>query len=166
MSICQDVHSSQSIERVYTLVLNKEGNVLICQTEANYTGHAWSMLMTSLPGGCDPVQAARQALYDLGYESQHWVYLGSYVGMEKQAVHFLFARNAYRVYTSPLYGNGYRWVSPHDLRYALLDGRVTKVGDATTIALAMYLMEPLKVCDTAVSRTNPLSINSIILTDA
>lgn len=151
MSIHQSTHSSQGAERVYTLVLNTEGKALVCHTDISHVGSGWSMLAASLPDGDDPIQAAKQRLYDLGYESQHWFYLGSYVNIEKQAVHFLFARNAYRVYTSPFYGKSFHWVCPRELRYALLDGRITRVGDATTVALAMYLMEPHKTRDTAVS---------------
>ncbi len=165
MSIHQTTHSNQDTERVYTLVLNTEGKALVCHTDISQVGSEWSMLVASLPDDHDPIQAAKQSLYDLGYESQQWVYLGSYVSIEKQAVHFLFARNAYRVYTSPFYGKNFRWVCLHELRYALLDGRITKVGDATTVALAMYLMEPHKRRDTAVSPTHPFSANFSIRSD-
>ncbi len=166
MTVCQNSRSSQDAEQVYALVLNTEGNALICQTEADRPGHVWSIPMTCLPDGHDPVQAAQQTLFQLGYESQHWFYLGSFIGGENQIVHFLFARNAYRVRTSPFYNNGFRWVCPRDLRYALLDGRITKVGDATTVALAMYLMEPHKTRDTAVSPTYVFPSSSPIRTDA
>ncbi len=125
-------------ERVYVLVLNADGNVLVRQVHS--IPRSWTMLRASLDGNEDPIMVARMELSALGYESTHWVYLGSFSNAEGRVIHFLFARDARRTSSLGAGTNGVQWVSLRDLRYALLDGRIGQIADATSIALTMYLM--------------------------
>lgn len=136
-------HHPSALEQAYALILNPDGQALVRQSRTNCTVPCyWNMFKVDLPDSHDPLKVAREELFSLGYESGDWVYLGSYTNAGKEVIHFLFARNA-RAARSPFTPpKDVDWVSLRDLRHALIDGRIGQVGDATSIALAMYLMTP------------------------
>lgn len=128
-------------EKVYALILNADGKVLVRQEHTNGSiSLNWTMLWASMADNQDPVTIARCELSRLGYQCTHWVYLGSYANSEGRINHFLFARDARESLAALPGKKGVEWVSLRDLRYALLDGRIGQVSDATSIALTMYLM--------------------------
>jgi hypothetical protein len=132
-------------EQAYALILNPDGKALVRQTKTTCTvPFYWTMFKVDLPDSQDPLKVAREELFTLGYESGDWVYLGSYANAGKEVIHFLFARDARAAFSraTPPPPKDVNWVSLRDLRYALLDGRIGQVGDATSIALAMFLMTP------------------------
>lgn len=128
-----------AMECVYALILNDNDCALVRHVSTPGNTPYWTMLKAKLPTGQNPICAAQAELDSLGYRAAKWMYLGTYVDGESRVIHFLFAKNA-RLQTVATPGkNGVQWVSLEDLRYALLDGRIGKIGDATSIALAMYL---------------------------
>ncbi len=148
--------SLTSTEQVYALILNSDGKALVRQVlpSLNASIH-WTMLRANLADNQDPVAVARDELFAYGYESPSWIYLGSFTSSEGRVFHFLFARDAQKAPCEQCGKNGVQWVSLRDLRYALLDGRIGQMSDATSVALSMYLMALHHKSETAVTPPKP-----------
>ena len=92
----------------------------------------------------DPFTAVQRLLLAItGYQTTHWSYLGSHVSDRNQsdgAGYFFCAQQVRPV--AGMQPNepdryGVKWVPLTDLRYALLDGRITIMSHALTVSLAL-----------------------------
>jgi len=130
-------------DQVFALIFNEQNEALIL--EAPPRGHGWpewQLVRDSLPTHEDPLPFAKRKLLELaGYESEEWIYLGSYRlndSQETGAGHFFCARKACPVPTNEA-TQPVRWVNHHELRHALIDGRVSSMHFAITISLGLLL---------------------------
>lgn len=125
---------------VNALVLNKAGEALVLEVEKPNSGVYWQMLASYLTPKDDPFTAVQHRLEQLtGYQARQWSYLGSHAIEANRlfGTGFLFcARQAHQV-TEPLAAEGtVKWVSLVNLRYALLDGRISIMSHALTVSLS------------------------------
>lgn len=126
------------------VVLNETGEILIHEGYRHGARrHSWQMVEANLDRAeADPFCSIQRALGEVGYASDHWRYLGSFVVDGDQHVsvaHFFLAMDARRVEeaTAP----EWRWVSRDELHAALLDGRVNLLNYATNLTLAYIALE-------------------------
>jgi 8-oxo-dGTP pyrophosphatase MutT (NUDIX family) len=134
-----------SCDYVNALALSDAGEALIFE-RGNLGGmSSWQVVGGYVQEGEDPMMAVQRTLLEeTGYHSENWLYLGSYMmsnGNEQETVgHFFCAQDAEEV-ASPKPAENHdreiRWVSQRDLRYALLDGRISVLNYAITISMAL-----------------------------
>jgi ADP-ribose pyrophosphatase YjhB (NUDIX family) len=106
---------------------------------------SWHVVGGLVENGEDPMTAVKRSLRETaGYGSDEWLYLGSYMMAEADQQlgvgHFFCARGAQPVGKPSKNAQDdleLRWVSQRDLRYALLDGRVSVLSYAITISMAL-----------------------------
>jgi hypothetical protein len=132
---------------VNALALSNSGEAMIFERDKLDTGMlSWRVIGSYLKNGEDPMVAAQRTLLDeTGYSSDEWLYLGSYVMADSDehqtgVGHFFCARDAQQIARPQ--GNGpdglkMKWVSQRDLKYALLDGRISVLSYAITISMAL-----------------------------
>jgi hypothetical protein len=133
---------------VNAVVLNKQNEALILEGyQHGLEASSWQMLGSYLKNKDEPFTAVKQALLQLvGYKSDNWVYLGSFITDANRhggVGHFFCAHDAVQVAApSPesLRLVQMRWVSLTDLRYALLDGRITGASYALNVALSLRML--------------------------
>lgn len=132
---------------VNALALSDSGEAMILERGKPGGGmSSWRVVGGYMSNGEDPMTAAQRTLLDAtGYHSDEWLYLGSYVMSDSEQAesgvgHFFCARDAQQI-ARPNVGSlediEMRWVSQRDLKYALLDGRVSVLSYAITISMAL-----------------------------
>jgi hypothetical protein len=136
-----------STDYVNVLALNDVGQAMICESVQNGGGYSsWQVIEGKVAQGEDPMTAVQRTLLEkTGYHSDHWMYLCSYtIADDHQQLgvgHFFCARNARQIadydYVSPCRDRNLKWVSQRDLKYALLDGRISILSYAITISMAL-----------------------------
>lgn len=133
-----------TIDYVNALVVNEAKQALVLEAEKTGGGLCWLMIGRYLQPDEDPFTAVQQKLLELtGYQTRQWAYLGSHGVSESQllGVGSLFcAQRAHQVATPcPEAQLPYivKWVPLTDLRYALLDGRITTMSHALTVSLSL-----------------------------
>jgi hypothetical protein len=130
------------------VVLNQEGEILIHEGYRHGARrHSWQMVGAYLEGAeADPFCSIQRALVEVGYVSNSWRYLGSFVVDGDQHVsvaHFFLALDARPAAESSPFtlAPEWRWVSRADLQSALADGRVNLLNYATNLMLAFMALE-------------------------
>jgi 8-oxo-dGTP pyrophosphatase MutT (NUDIX family) len=110
----------------------------------------WQVVGGYIEQGEDPLTAAqRELLEETGHEAENWRYLGSFVIDANRHVgvgHFFLCTNAHAVRqpdSGDLEETRLRWVSLKDLRYALMDGRISIISYAMNITLALLALNKL-----------------------
>jgi ADP-ribose pyrophosphatase len=132
---------------VNAVVLNEQNDVMILEGyKHGLEMSTWQVLGSYLEQDEDPGTAVKQQLLNLtGYESNDWVYLGSFVADANRhggVGHFFCARGATLVQEaadSPNQDVQVRWVSLKELKYALLDGRISGASYALNVALTLRM---------------------------
>lgn len=139
-----DVMPFYTLNYVNALVLNEAKQALVLETEKAGGGVYWLMLGRYLQRDEDPFTAVQQKLLELtGYQTGQWAYLGSHAVDESQllGVGALFCAQQARPVATPCMNQQLaytvRWIPLTDLRYALLDGRITSMSHALTISLSL-----------------------------
>jgi ADP-ribose pyrophosphatase YjhB (NUDIX family) len=132
---------------VNVLALNEAGEAMILEHGQNGGGYSsWRVIEGQVAQGEDPMTAVQRTLLEeTGYQSDHWMYLCSYtITDDHQRLgvgHFFCARNARQLadhYCVDLaQDRKLKWVSQRDLKYALLDGRISTLSYAITISMAL-----------------------------
>lgn len=133
---------------VNVVVLDPEGKVLVLEGYKHGLGRSsWQVPGGYLEAGEEPLNAARRELREeTGYASDEWRSLGSFVVDANRRVgvgHFFLARNAQQVAApshDDLEGFAIRWVTPEEVKKALLDGRVGIISYAANLALALIVL--------------------------
>lgn len=143
-----EVAKVQQHDYVNAVVLNQMGQALVFETaRPSGSGVYWEVLHHCLPANSDPFTAVQTALLqNVGYQTNHWSYLGSHTMSLNQPTGngFFFCAKQARQVSAPQ-PNGHspsttRWIPLTDLRYALLDGRIAIVSHALTASLALLTM--------------------------
>ena len=133
---------------VNVLVLSEENEALILEGYKHGVGRSsWQVVGGYLQEGEDPLTAVqRELLEDTGYQTDNWLYLGSYVVDPNRHVgigHFFCARDVKQI-TKPRHEDveavEAKWVSLEILRRALLDGRIAGASYAINVALALLVV--------------------------
>lgn len=133
---------------IIALVLNEAGEALVWERQKPGGGACWQMLEQILQAHEDPFTAVQQALLaQTGRQTEQWAYLGSHVVDASQPVgigYFFCAQKSHEVGAAaqewqtpdgePLCP---KWVSLTDLRYALLDGRLTVTRHALVVSISL-----------------------------
>jgi ADP-ribose pyrophosphatase YjhB (NUDIX family) len=136
---------AQTRDFVNALAISDAGEAMIFEEGASTGGvMSWHVVGGHIEDGEDPMSAIQRALLEVaGYSSDEWLYLGSYMAEADQDMgvgHFFCARDA-RPACQPVsvihQEMKIRWVSQQDLRYALLDGRISVLSYAITISMAL-----------------------------
>lgn len=131
------------------VVVNQAGEILIHEGYRHGARrHSWQMVGAYLERAeADPFCAIQRALGEVGYTSDSWRYLGSFVVDGDQHVsvaHFFLAMDAKPVEVEDKAGFAapeWRWVSRDELQGALIDGRVNLLNYATNLTLAFMALE-------------------------
>lgn len=140
-----NVHVSppHMLDYVNALVLNTAGEALVFEVEKPGSGVYWQLLDRYLQPQEDPFTAVQQKLQHMtGYQTRQWAYLGSHAIEASRlfGVGFLFcAQQAVQVAEpAPNRPEGVvvKWVPLVNLRYALLDGRISIMSHALTVSLS------------------------------
>lgn len=134
---------------VNALILNEAGEAMILEGyKDDNSWSSWQLAGGYLEEDEDPYTAVqRELLEETGYSCAQWLYLGSYTIDANQQVgvgHFFFATGAQRIADpdlSNLEAIDVKWVPIKDLKYALVDGRISVISYAANIALALLLIE-------------------------
>lgn len=129
------------------LAFNEKGQALIVEDlTANSAWGSWHLVNGILQKGEDPIQAVQdQLLKFTGYQSDHWLYLGSFMLNTNQPDvngHFFAAlgvKDTDHAHFFDVNTCSLKWVSRKDLKYALLDGRIGVMSYAVTASLALLL---------------------------
>lgn len=130
---------------VNALAISDAGEAMIFEEGTSREGAlSWHVVGSPIEDGEDPMSAIQRALQTTGYRSDEWLYLGSYMVTEDDqdmgVGHFFCARDTRPVcqpVTQADQEMKIRWVSQQDLRYALLDGRISVLSYAITISMAL-----------------------------
>ncbi|MCP4423997.1 MAG: NUDIX domain-containing protein [Chloroflexi bacterium] len=141
-------YANTSSADYFTLVaLNESGEALIFEdlTAISAWG-SWHMVSGLLKDGENPLTAVRrQLLKTTGYDSNDWLYLGSFMLNNSRpdvTGHFFFAHDV-QLIAQPRHSDSQtcaiRWVPQRDLKYALFDGRIGIMSYAFTVAMAMLM---------------------------
>lgn len=131
---------------VNALAISEAGEAMIFEQGKHGGGMtSWHVVGGYVENGEDPMTAVKRSLLEsAGYGSDEWLYLGSYMMSETDQQigvgHFFCARDAQPI-GEPVENVPealkLRWVSPRDLRYALLDGRISMLSYAITISMSL-----------------------------
>ena len=131
------------LDYVNAMVLNTAGEALVFEVDKPGSGVYWQMLDRYLQPKEDPFTAVQNKLQQMtGFQTRQWAYLGSHAIEASRlfGVGFLFcAQQAVQVAEpAPLRTEGVaiKWVSLVNLRYALLDGRISIMSHALTVSLS------------------------------
>lgn len=109
--------------------------------------HSWQMVGAYLEKAEeDPFCSIQRALGEVGYTSNNWRFLGSYVvdgDQHLSVAYFFLALNAERSRPERDFSTTpeWRWVSRQELQTALLDGRINLLNYATNLMLAFQALE-------------------------
>ncbi len=132
---------------VNAFVVNEANKVLVLEgTDNGRSWSSWQMIGRGLKTDEDPILAVQQELLlRTGYTCKNWVYLGTFVVDETQsrgAGHFFCARSLEK--TSILdealtHDLKPKWVAKHEIKQALLDGRIAVINHAIAVSLAMLM---------------------------
>jgi 8-oxo-dGTP pyrophosphatase MutT (NUDIX family) len=130
------------------VVVNEAGEILIHEGYRHGARrHSWQMVGAYLERAEeDPLCSIQRALGEVGYTSNDWRYLGSYVVDGDQHVsvaYFFLAMNVRKAQLESdfIAAPEWRWVSRADLETALLDGRINLLNYATNLMLAFQALE-------------------------
>ncbi len=131
------------LDYVNALILNKAGEALVLEVEKPGNGVYWQLLDQYLQPKEDPFTAVQHQLQQMtGFQAKQWAYLGSHAVEASRlfGVGFLFcAQQAIQVAEPAPHrpeGVAIKWVSLVNLRYALLDGRISIMSHALTVSLS------------------------------
>ncbi len=135
---------------VNAVVLNKEKEVMILEGyQHGLEASSWQVLGSHLEKDGEPYETIQQELLQMsGYQSDNWIYLGSFVvdaDHHGGVGHFFCALDAVQT-AQPENGPNLaqiRWVSLKDLHYALLDGRIAGASYAINAALTLLTLPRL-----------------------
>jgi hypothetical protein len=138
------VSSPHKLDYVNALVLNSMGEALVFEVQKPNSGVYWQLLDRYLQPKEDPFTAAQQKLKQMtGFQTSQWAYLGSHAIEASRlfGMGFLFcAQQAVQV-AEPEPNRpevlAIKWVPLVDLRYALLDGRISIMSHALTVSLSL-----------------------------
>jgi ADP-ribose pyrophosphatase len=133
---------------VNALIMDASGKAMIMEGYKHGAGRrSWQVLGGYLEEGEDPMTAVqRELLEETGYSSNDWFYLGSYVVDANRHIgvgHFFCAFGAQKIAqpdSDDVESFAIKWVSPGELRQALLDGRIAVISYAITISLALLTL--------------------------
>jgi ADP-ribose pyrophosphatase len=133
---------------VNAVVLNENNEVMILEGyKHGLEMCSWQVLGGYLEAGEDPVTAVqRELLEETGYQAPEWLYLGSFIQDANRHAgigHYFCARHARQVAEpnhNDLEAFGIKWVPLKDVKYALLDGRISGSSYAINIALALLML--------------------------
>lgn len=135
------------LDYVNALIVNKAGQALVFEVEKPGGGVYWEMMDRYLQPKEDPFTAVQQKLRQVtGCEAVNWSYLGGHAteASRLNGVGFLFCAQQARqvVVPTPAGLTPYclKWVPLTDLRYALLDGRISVMSHALTVSLALLTL--------------------------
>lgn len=130
------------------VVVNEAGEILIHEGYRHGARrHSWQMVGAYLEGAEeDPFCSIQRALGEVGYTSNNWRYLGSYVVDGNQHVsvaYFFLAMDVSKAHPESDFSTApeWRWVSRADLQTALIDGRINLLNYATNLMLAFQALE-------------------------
>lgn len=129
------------------VAFNRSGQILVVEDlTANSAWGSWHLINGVLKKGENPITAVKRKLLELtGYRSENWLYMGSFMLDANQPDvngHFFSALDAEPTAKTDDFNPGtclFKWVSPQELKYALLDGRIGVMSYAVTAALALLL---------------------------
>ena len=132
------------LDYVNALVLNAVGEALVFEVEKPGSGVYWQLLHRTLQPKEDPFTAVQQQLQQMtGFQPSQWAYLGSHAIEASRlfGMGFLFcAQQAVQV-AEPAPNCPdvltIQWVPLVDLRYGLLDGRISIMSHALTVSLSL-----------------------------
>ncbi|MCB8977654.1 MAG: hypothetical protein H6657_09555 [Ardenticatenaceae bacterium] len=128
------------LDYVNALVLNSAGEALVFEVEKPGGGVYWQILESSLQPNDDPFTAVQQRLEQAaGFQAKQWSYLGSHAIEVSRlfGTGFLFCARQAKQVAEPIWDGGEaKWVSLVNLRYALLDGRISIMSHALTVSLS------------------------------
>jgi ADP-ribose pyrophosphatase len=133
---------------VNAVVLNEKNEVMILEGyKHGLEMFSWQVVGGYLEEGEDPVTAVqRELLEETGYQAQEWLYLGSFIQDANRYAgigHYFCARKAVQI-AEPCHNDleafGIKWVPLKDLKYALLDGRISGSSYAINVALALLML--------------------------
>lgn len=137
---------------VNAVVMNEAGQVLVL--EGNVNGRSWSswqLIGRKLTTDEDPMYAVqRDLLLRTGYVSEEWIYLSTFVIDDSQkdgAGYFFCAQNTKKVISPDDQHKGklkLKWVTKHELKQALLDGRIAVINQAVAATFAMVMCNKIK----------------------
>jgi len=131
---------------VNALPLSETGEAMIFERGKNGSGaYSWQVVGGYVEEGEDPMTAIQRVLLEKsGHSSEDWVYLGSYMITDTEHQmgigHFFCAQNTQQATQSPDFTHEdmeIKWVSQRDLKYALLDGRISVLSYAITISMVL-----------------------------
>jgi ADP-ribose pyrophosphatase len=133
---------------VNVVVLNDAGQAMILEGYKHGLGRSsWQVPGGYLKRGEEPLAAAqRELMEEIGYESDDWRSLGSFVIDANRGVgvgHFFLATGAMQVAASThddLEGFEVKWVDLAEVKQALMDGRVGIISYAANLALALLTL--------------------------
>lgn len=130
------------------LAFNEAGEVMIIEDlTANSAWGSWHLVSGLIKDGENPLTAVERRLLELtGYQSNNWLYLGSFMlnaRYPNAAGHFFSARHVIKVSQPRINPNqmcAVRWISRQELKLALIDGRIGMVNYAVTASLALLML--------------------------
>lgn len=133
---------------VNAVVLNKQNEVMILEGyKHGLEMSSWQVLGGYLDEGEDPVTAVqRELLEETGYHADDWLYLGSFIQDANRHAgigHYFCARQARQIaepHHDDLEAFGIQWVPLKELKYALLDGRISGSSYAINVALTLLIL--------------------------
>jgi 8-oxo-dGTP pyrophosphatase MutT (NUDIX family) len=136
---------------VNVVVFNGLGQALILEGYKHGARRSsWQVVGGYLEPDEDPLSAAqRELLEEAGHHSEQWRYLGSFIVDANRHVgtgHFFLCLDA-REIAAPtpddLEPFSLRWVSLKELKYALMDGRISVISYAMNVSLALVALNKL-----------------------
>lgn len=136
---------------IIALVLNEVEEAMIWEGQKSGGGPYWQVMEQFLSPDEDPFTAVQQALLaQTGRQTDHWAYLGSHIVDTSQPVgvgYFFCAQHTHEVAAvTPKWQTPgeemlcRHWVPLTDLRYALLDGRLTVTRHALIVSLSLLTL--------------------------
>jgi len=136
---------------VNLVAFDETGQVMIIEDlTANSAWGSWHFLGSLLNNKENPLTVSQHKLLSVtGYSSSNWSYLGSFMLDTKYPEatgHFFAARDVKLIkpnHSADPQTCLVKWISPRQLKYALLDGRIGIMSYAFTAAMALLMLPQL-----------------------
>ncbi len=129
-------------------VFDDVGRIMVIEDlTANNAWGSWHFISSLLDDKDNPLIISQQKLLSVtGYGSNNWSYLGSFmldINHPEATGHFFAVRDV-RLIKPSQYADSktcaIKWISPRQLKYALLDGRIGIMSYAFTAAMALLML--------------------------
>ncbi|MCB8923815.1 MAG: hypothetical protein H6662_19730 [Ardenticatenaceae bacterium] len=134
------------------LVFDAENRILILEDYGRGSAWgSWRIISCSLAHEEDPLTAVKHTLLaQTGLWAADWIYLGSYVLDDIRQIgisHFFCARNIGSTNSNgsnSSHAHKIKWARGHEIREALLDGRIAIIHHAAAITLSLVMCDRMQ----------------------